>query len=63
MPIGDHPFHRYALYLFVQPTSASFPPPDTNITNFVIQDYIAKVGLEGPISGNFFKVEDNGQNE
>lgn len=31
--------------------------------NFVLQDFVKEVGLVGPVSGNFFRVDDHGQNE
>lgn len=63
-PLGDPQFHRYVFYLFEQPSTAVFPPLEgTNVTNFVVHDYVQQVGLVGPIAGNFYKVEDYGQNE
>jgi hypothetical protein len=65
MPQGAPPFHRYVQLLYVQPASAAFPPYNASspVTNFNVSTYVQQVGLKGPVAGNFFAVEDYGQNE
>jgi phosphatidylethanolamine-binding protein (PEBP) family uncharacterized protein len=64
-PQGDSPFHRYVQLLYVQPRNAKFTPfnASDSVVNFNVSAYVAQVGLKGPVAGNFFLIEDYGQNE
>ncbi|KAL5532945.1 hypothetical protein ACEPAF_4719 [Sanghuangporus sanghuang] len=61
-PASGSGAHRYVILLYTQPSNFSPPAdlssPNTGVATFILADYVSTSGLQGPVAGTYFTVEE-----